>query len=336
MAQPRAGHTPVIDGDRCSLGRLAQSTCAACVRSCPQDALGESDEGLLIDSAACTACGACVAACPQRAIGLRGLEEIGPAGTADRGGAVALICPARVEGAGPCLQALGIDALARLWLGGIRRIEALTADCATCPGGKGLQVAQKVADLNVLLADRGLPPLALEPARRGTASLPRLTAMAPPARGRRAFLGLGATAAGSETRLPRPLARLQSLSGPDAPRFAFAPRIDPDRCTGCDACMRICPETALSLIKDESGNLSYRAASANCTGCGMCRDVCSENAVMIEPMSPDAPDVALFQFRCRGCGVEVHVPDTGAAGKDGLCPVCARTRHHTRLYQVIE
>jgi Pyruvate/2-oxoacid:ferredoxin oxidoreductase delta subunit len=335
MARTRAGAAPRIDQDTCSLGRLAQSTCAACAVSCPHAALTATDEGLFVDTASCTGCGACLAACPQRAISLDGLEDLAPE-PADGGPAVALICPRRAPGAGPCLQALGLEALSRLWLGGIRRIVAVTDDCAGCTNGTGLPIGSRVAELNELLSDRGLPLLRVEPAQSVARAMPRLAARTAPRGGRRAFLGLGAAAAVSGNPAGPALARLQSRPGRPGARAAFVPRIDPQACTGCDACLRTCPEAALSLIKDETGEMSYRTSSPTCTGCGLCMDVCGTDALRLARLAAPAPDLALSGLRCRGCGVEVHVPADGPWATGQLCPVCARTGHHKRLFQVLQ
>ena len=275
-----------------------------------------------------------MAACPQRAISLDGLEEISPEPPA-RGPDVALVCPKRQAGQGVCLQALGLEALAGLWLNGIRRIVAVTADCAACPDGSGLDVERHAATLNALLADRGQPPLRIEAANSVARTLPLLAPKTMPHRGRRAFLGLAASdrpRKGNATAL----ARLQSLPGPDTARTAFAPRIDPRRCTGCDACLRICPETVLSQFRDDTDEISYKIAPVGCSGCGLCMDVCGTDAIVIDRLVPPPADVALTGFRCRGCGVEVHVPTASPQAAGGLCAVCTTTGHHRRLFQVLE
>ena len=55
----------IINHKICDRGGLA---CPA-VKSCPIDALGADEDGLIIaDEAKCTSCGLCVKACPARAI----------------------------------------------------------------------------------------------------------------------------------------------------------------------------------------------------------------------------------------------------------------------------
>lgn len=335
---PRPGPAlPDIDGAACSLGRLASSGCAACVQACPRGALQDDADSLSFDTEACSGCGACAAACPQGAIRLAGsaVPCLDQPATGAAFTTVALVCPLRHPAAASvCLQALGLEALARLWLAGVRRLLALTGDCASCPDGAGLALAGRLAMLNALLDDRGLPSLRIDRADRIPNGLSRLQTGPVVPGSRRAFLGLAASAEPSP-REPA-LARLQSLSGRTAPaRTAFSPRIDPTRCSGCDACVRLCPEDALSLIKDETGEMAYSVASSRCTGCKICADVCSSDAMTIASMEPPADPVLLTAFRCRGCGVDVHVPAAAPRSDGGLCPICARTGHHRRLFQVL-
>lgn len=320
---------PDIDPKSCSFGRLAASSCAACATACPRAALEASDEGLTLDPEACSACGACVAVCPQGAIRLGGLEALAVRGRLreDAG----LICPRRAK-TGVCLQALGLRALAALWLAGTRRIVGLTADCATCPEGAGLDFEGRLGLLNQLLTDRDLPVMVWQKADAVPHGLPLIgakDAVVNPLR--RALLG-GLVPAPARD---KPLARLQSLVARAPPRLAFVPQIDPARCTGCDACIRLCPEAALSLIKDESGGMVYQAISLHCSGCGLCADVCHGEALTVRQCHSEAPDVALTSLNCRGCGVDVHVPTAGPWATSGLCPICALTGHHKRLHQVV-
>lgn len=379
MTGPRAGAAPAIDGDLCSLGRLAQAGCAACAAACPRGALRAEPEGLLLDAAACSGCGGCVAACPQQAVtlpgfGAPGMASAGPgtgrgrqgaarggAAPADRAGrgVAALVCPRRAgAGAGSlCLQALGLEVLARLWLGGLRRLVTVTGDCAACPDGRGLALEDRVLVLNALLADRGLAPLHIGPAPDLADFPPHLPRLewprdaAPDAagQGRRAFLGLGRRPAPDPAPNPAPnpaLARLQAIApGPDVPgtpprhappRHAFVPRIDAAKCSGCDACRRICPAEVIGLHQDqETGQAAYRVAPAGCSGCGLCMDVCGASAIVLERLAPVPADVALVPLRCRGCGVDRPVPAAGPLPAGGLCAVCARSGHHRRLFQVL-
>lgn len=327
---------PKIDEAACSLGRLAVSSCARCAEACPRAALTSEPEGLALDAAACSACGACVAACPQRAVTLegRGAPIVAAGRGRDRGTAF-LACP-RVPGpagGGPCLQALGLEALAALWLSGLRALVTLTADCATCRDGAGLDFADRVNALNGLLQDRGLPGLTWTAAGTTPRDLPRVVSEPAIDAGRRSLLGIFAPAA--RARAPSALARLQQMGAGGAARSAFSPRIDPARCTGCDACLRLCPEGALGLVRESAGGLAYRASASGCSGCRLCVELCPTDAMQVESQSPPQTDLSLTGFRCRGCGVEVHVPAEGPLAGGGLCAICMATGHHKRLHQVI-
>lgn len=52
-----------------------------------------------------------------------------------------------------------------------------------------------------------------------------------------------------------------------------------EKCTGCMACVQICPVKALSVCRSEDG-FDYPRLTGNCIGCGKCLSVCpKENAV---------------------------------------------------------
>ncbi|PIE08840.1 MAG: hypothetical protein CSA74_00520 [Rhodobacterales bacterium] len=162
---------------------------------------------------------------------------------------------------------------------------------------------------------------------------------------------LGALAAGSPDTGPdtgggigdgfdtRPaLARIQSAEATaEGVLFAIVPRIDPDLCSGCDACVRICPPEALTLIDTPGGLSAYHVDPESCDACGLCESVCEESAIRLETMALAPKDIPLQSWACRACGVAVHGPQAAAEGRaqDGLCRICARTGHHKKLFQVL-
>lgn len=329
---------PVFDADMCSLGRLAVSDCRACAAACPVAALEAEGDSLTLSEAACTGCGACAAACPQRAVSLAHIAPIAAGLRPDQGRAV-LVCP-ELPGGSLCLQALGLEALAQLWRAGVRNLALAHAECASCPNGVGLAFAELLADFNALLHDRALPRLQATPATpRDIARLPRLADPQDRPSSRRALFG-GLTPAPQGPAL----AWLQGMgSAKSGARFAMSPAIDVTLCSGCDACLKVCPEAALMLIKADSGELSYHFNPAACTGCALCVDVCEPDAISLHALSPGQPDLALEAFRCAACGVSVHVPlgrapggkSPGEQAPGGLCPVCTKTCHASRLFVVI-
>lgn len=334
----KARPLPVLDETACLLDQTAGATCDVCARACPTSAMRMGNDGLELIADLCTACGACGAACPVRAITVERAVPL-PLTEADSSGAVVLFCPEvrPVPGSGPCLQALGLEGLATMWLRGVRRLMVETACCDTCPSGRGLPLLQHLATLNALLADRGLPQMSVGPRpARGADHLPQM-GQGPDSR-RRALLAFTAARPEAADRKGRQtaLARLQGLPGRGtSPRFAHSPGIDPQRCTACHLCLRICPETALTLIIADDQPVAYRVDAAQCTGCGLCVQSCEEEAISIVTLATATDGVTLDSRQCRGCLVVYHRPTDALRDDDGLCPICARAPHFRKLHQVL-
>ena len=168
-----------------------------------------------------------------------------------------------------------------------------------------------------------------------------------PSIGRRSFLrrGLGlavdqaATAFGlaaAEREGIQTVARLLPDTARRGALAPVAPSIDPTACTGCDACVRLCPQGAL-ILDATSPEPCYRLVPDDCTGCGLCVDVCADQAVTLEPWASAVPtQLALAQGTCRDCGVSFHRPAACEGGDHPRCPVCERTRHRRNLFQVYD
>jgi len=50
--------------------------------------------------------------------------------------------------------------------------------------------------------------------------------------------------------------------------------VDVTRCTGCGACVEVCPVGAISLVDGKA-----RVYVKSCTGCGACADACPEGVI---------------------------------------------------------
>ena len=55
--------------------------------------------------------------------------------------------------------------------------------------------------------------------------------------------------------------------------------VDRERCTGCGACMAVCPSGAIRLVRSERGSYA-EVDQAKCRHCEVCLNACPEQAIM--------------------------------------------------------
>lgn len=58
-----------------------------------------------------------------------------------------------------------------------------------------------------------------------------------------------------------------------------------EKCSGCSACMNICPKHAISMVEDEYGFLYPSVNRAKCINCGLCKKVCTYQNDKVEGQS---------------------------------------------------
>jgi Pyruvate/2-oxoacid:ferredoxin oxidoreductase delta subunit len=335
---------PEVIAERCVHSRVELARCRACVDACPHQAWVIDEERLGIDAELCDGCGLCAPVCPEGAV----LESWEPARCRVDGELLAFAACSESEapagpGLMPCLHVLGVRRLIGLHREGVRRLILSSADCTGCPRGGAAGVAEGLAQLALLLAERGLPPLQptwLDPTPWGRSLAAARARHRPPGVDRRAFFRLAVemAAEGAAELASRGAQGAAEVVPPgrwiprtQASQTALAaPRIDEQRCSGCHACARLCPHEAIVLQPD-----GYRLDPDGCTGCGICADACAEAAVAVERLTPSPQTfLPLAKHRCRACGADFHRPD--ARTETDLCPVCERTGHHRRLFQVLD
>lgn len=334
---------PRIDPALCVHTLCALATCARCVEACPAGAWQFSDTALALDVSLCDGCGLCRPACPESAIDF-GAQAFSPLiDVAEE--RVMLACDRSGVAAGrgvvPCVHAFGERELAQWGERGLRTVLVARGDCVSCPRATAETLEAAVEQLRALRASQGRKAFRLEEAPASRWSRTRREAEAQRHdldQGRRRLFtfSLAAEVRGAVSG--------RTGEGAEAGRLArHAPLIDPGRCTGCDACARVCPHSSIALSREASG-LAYRIQPATCTGCHLCADVCDSAAVKVEHMAPAAARVVvLSEHHCMKCGAPFHQPAREPEPADlaheveqsgTVCRICAKTSHASKLFQV--
>ena len=228
-----------------------------------------------------------------------------------------------------------LEDLAGLYLAGCRRLVLIRTDVPV--EGATLLDPTAAKDFNALLVSRGFEPLVLRlagPESKSAGLLRRHARETARVARRRRFFNPPVEAEPEEAAASA-LSRLQADGADQAGAlFAAAPQIDPGRCTGCDACLRVCPAQVLTHVNDSAGEGSYTVHPAGCDACGLCVEMCTHSAIGLEYMTRRPDRTALTDWTCPACWVPVHAP-MGHAADGGLCHICRLSGHHKKLYQVL-
>ena len=85
--------------------------------------------------------------------------------------------------------------------------------------------------------------------------------------------------------------------------------IDPDKCTGCGACAKACPNHIIAMVpkkasycvacsSHDKGAYTRKICSAGCIGCGLCQRNCPAGAITVTDNLAH-----IDQDKCTGCGL---------------------------------
>ncbi|MEM2908132.1 MAG: 4Fe-4S binding protein [Candidatus Hadarchaeales archaeon] len=91
--------------------------------------------------------------------------------------------------------------------------------------------------------------------------------------------------------------------------FRGMPNINAEKCTGCGACVQVCPTGAIEMV-DEGNERKVKFKYEKCISCASCEEVCPEEAVELGVERPRATE----DRKAIGAGAEIKLQRCSACG----------------------
>lgn len=350
---------PEFHATRCVRYRYRYSECARCVDACPHAAIELADSGASLVAEQCQNCALCVSACHSGAWSAAAFKPIEMLRLAIKTEQFSVACAPsgmKADAIVPCLG--GLDACTLAYLEK-RRLPvnlhgtAHCPDCAHAPKGEEQLAAnlQALAELRRAAAPEVWREtrIADDGAAATSPTGPRFAA------GRRhlfrRLIGRGVDqviAAAEPQVLPKPVPDKAIRAGgyalteqrellqivatrKDGQPFRVAfhealPALDltiAPGCTLCEACFRVCPTGAISIIENP-GDWALLFQRDRCVGCAVCLEVCQPRVLDaaaqfdLTPDQPARPLISQAKQRCERCD-RFFV----SSRPEQTCPVCS-------------
>ena len=343
----REERLPVVNPDRCVHSLVEIASCSACVDVCPTQAWALDDEALLFDASVCDGCGLCVPVCPESAVTVQYEILIGEL---EQRKIALSACEqsgmAENRGVLPCIHLIGVEDILKLYRQGHLQWATATGNCTECQRGGSTSLFERIRQINNALVEEGLPLIEYQQTdfeqwlhiQSGLDEYNTTSNLS-----RRAFLrAVVESSVDNATTLSKQNQQATNLfpaPGELMPNrnkstiWPYVPQINSHRCDGCDACVKICPHNAITLIS-ESDEKFYKIRPEACTECAICQDVCENQAIAILKWARmPQQTLALNTFTCSRCGNPAHTPSDN---HQSICRVCAQVNHQGNLYQVMD